>query len=238
MRTESLRDVDALVLCGGLGTRLRPLITDRPKALAEISGRPFIDILLDRIFAQGISRAVLCVGFEKEQIKDHITLARAQRPAWGEVVFSEEDAPLGTGGAIKNAEALVGGEHFFVLNGDTLAEVVLADLYGFHREKKSTVTIAAAPVPDRADVGSLDIRDDGRISGFRERAADRAGYVNAGAYMMHRSVFDIMPPEGEFSLEQDIFPKVVVTHPCFAFVTDASVLDIGTPERYRRANER
>jgi NDP-sugar pyrophosphorylase family protein len=229
--------LDALILCGGLGTRLQSVVPGKQKVVAEVGNRPFLGILLDTIFSQGIKRAVLCVGHHKEQVMEYAEKERAVNPAWGEIVFSEEDAPLGTGGAIKNAESKVTGKDFFVMNGDTLADVSLQEMYEFHVRHKSVLTIAAAPVPDRADVGSIDREADGSIMGFRERAETRAGLINAGTYIMTRDIFGAMP-KVPFSLETNFFPKIVATNSCYAFVAGADVLDIGTPERYTTANKR
>jgi len=236
MNQRRLKHVDALVLCGGLGARLRSTVPNLPKPLARVNGRAFLDIFLDRLFQGGIGRAILCVGYRKEQIIKHIKEEAPRHPSWGEIIFSEEDMPLGTGGAVKNAEAKIRGDQFFVLNGDTLAEVPLLELRDFHHEKGSMVTIAAAPVPDRSDVGSIDIHASGRITGFRERATERAGFVSAGIYLMEKTALHSMP-DGAFSLEQDFFPKITAEYPCFAFITAGDVLDIGTPERYNRANQ-
>lgn len=227
---------DAVILAGGLGTRLRSVVPDRPKVLAEVAGRPFLGVLLDHLFSQGVGRAVLCVSYRKEQIVEYVRREKAAHDRWGAVVFSEENEPLGTGGAVKNAEEMVRSEHFFVLNGDTLSGVPLPKLYDAHRSKNGMLTIAVAPVPGRADVGSIDLGPDGRIKGFRERAAERAGFVNAGTYVMQKDVFRHMP-SGVFSLETDFFPDIVARQPCYAFVADVDVLDIGTPERYTRAKE-
>lgn len=232
----SLENIDAVVLCGGLSTRLQSIIPGRQKVVAEIGGRPFLGILLDKIFSQGLKRAVLCVGHFKEQVIDYVHHEQVNHPEWGEIVFSEEDKPLGTGGAIKNAESKITSRHFFAMNGDTLTDLPLSKLADFHRANGSFVTIAAAPDPDRADVGSIELGPENRIAGFRERAAKRAGLVNAGTYLMQRKALDYMP-RGTFSIEKDFFPKIVAAHTCYAFMVSGDVLDIGTPERYSRANE-
>lgn len=216
---------------------MKSVVPDRQKVVAHVGNRPFLGILLDRIFNERVARAVLCVGHHKEQVIGYIEKERAGNPQWGEIVFSEEDVPLGTGGAVKNAEREVQSEDFFVMNGDTLSDTNLGDMYHFHKQNHSVVTIAAAPVPDRADVGSIDMEENGRIIGFRERAEQRAGFVNAGTYVMQRKAFNEMP-SAPFSLETDFFPKIVKAEPCFAFIAGADVLDIGTPERYTTANKR
>jgi D-glycero-alpha-D-manno-heptose 1-phosphate guanylyltransferase len=233
---DQLKHIDAVVLCGGLGTRLQGVLPGRQKVVAEVGNQPFLGILLDRIFKEGIGRAVLCVGHLKEQVTHYIRHEESKHPEWGEIVFSEEDTPLGTGGAVKNAEAKIAGDQFFVLNGDTLAEVPLRELHDFHRAKDSMVTIAAVPSTDRSDVGSIDAGSDARILGFRERAEQRAGLVNAGTYLMRREALGHMP-SGIFSIEKDFFPKIAASHACYAFVMAGDVLDIGTPERYNRAKQ-
>ncbi len=228
--------MDAVILCGGRGTRLESILPGRQKVTALVGTQHFIVIVLDRLFSEGVGRVVLCVGHLKDQVVEIVSREKSSRPGWGEIIFSEEEEPLGTGGAVKHAESKILGDHFFVMNGDTLAHVPLAELHDFHLSRGSVLTIAAAPIPDRADVGSIDLGNEHRIHGFRERAEKRAGFVNAGTYLMTRQALAEMPL-GSFSIEKDFFPQLITTHPCYAFVVPIEVLDIGTPERYQKAQD-
>ncbi len=225
----ALSDIDAIILCGGLGARLQPVVADKPKALAKVRERAFLDILLDALRIQGLRRFILCVGYLREQIIKHYS---ARRDA--EYVFSEEDHPLGTGGAIHHALPLVHSDSFLVLNGDSFCHIDLARMLAIHCEKRACATVAAASSGARKDGGTLQIDPDGRLLSFEEKAGagDR---MNAGIYLFNRSVLLEWPTEYPYSVERNIFPNLVKAHPCYAFPVTGEVLDIGTPERYEKA---
>jgi len=229
--------IPVAVLCGGLGTRLRSVVADRPKVLAEVGGEPFLGVLLDRLFAQGVSRVVLCVGYRRQQIADYIAHARPRRPAWGVIDFSEEDEPLGTGGAIRHAQPVIGSDEFFVVNGDTITDVDLRELHRFHSHRGAALSIAVTRRGDTAAAGTIHIEQSGRVVTFAEKTGQPGGWLNAGTYIMHRRIVSHMP-EGAFSLEEDFFPRVVGLDTCYGFPANTEILDIGTPERYDAAKRR
>lgn len=226
---QQLAAIDALILCGGLGTRLQTVVGDRPKALALVQGRPFIDILLDELIAQGLRRFILCVGHMKDQIVGHLA---ARRDAV--FMYSEEAVPLGTGGAIHHALPLVSSDPFMVLNGDSLCRVNLAAMLDFHLQSKSALTLAAAPVGGRRDAGTLKIDPDGRLLAFEEKSGS-GDSINAGIYLIKRSSTTNWPSVYPFSLERDVMPKLIAQQSCFAFQALGNVYDIGTPDRYQKA---
>lgn len=228
---RGLAAVDAVILCGGLGTRLQAVVGDRPKTLALVQGRPFIDILLDELIGQGLRRFILCIGHMKEQIVGH--LARRHDAAF---LYSEEDAPLGTGGAIHNALPLVASDPFLVLNGDSFCRVDLAGMLLFHRQSGSALTLAAAPAGQRRDAGTLQIGADGQLCAFQEKTGD-SDSINAGIYLVNRSVTADWPAAYPFSLERDVLPRLIEQQPCFAFKALGEVYDIGTPDRYWKAQD-
>jgi NDP-sugar pyrophosphorylase family protein len=216
----------ALVLCGGLGTRLQAAFDSGPKALAPVAGRPFLDYQLAWLRRQGVHRAVLCVGYRHEQI-EALYPAGAGDPV---IAYSEESEPLGTAGAVKNAERFVDGERFFVVNGDSLANASLADLFAFHRERGAVATIATVAVDDAARYGSVAADDEGRVTGFAEKgAANGPGRVNAGIYVMERAVLDAIPAGRKVSLERETFPSLA-GRGLYAFAAHGSFIDIGVPE--------
>ena len=229
MTSASLAAVDAVILCGGLGTRLQSVVGDRPKAMALVLGRPFLDLLLDELVAQGLQRFILCVGHMREQIAAHLTTRTD-----AEFLCSEETEPLGTGGAVHNALGLVSSDPFMVLNGDSFCRIDLKDMLRFHQRSKAGLTLAAAPAGERRDAGTLEIAGDGRLLAFEEKAG--AGErINAGIYLMDRRITALWPETYPYSLERDILPGLVRAYPCFAFNTLGPVHDIGTPDRYRSA---
>lgn len=225
--------LDALILCGGLGTRLREVVTDRPKGLAEVRGRPFLDLLIDRLARQGLRRFVLCTGYRGEQIA-----ARYARRTDAEFVVSLEEHPLGTAGAVRLALQHLRSDPFLVLNGDSFCEVDYEAFQGFHEGRGATLSIVVVPPGERDDVGTVALARDGAITSFREKAgrSERAA-INGGIYLMCRSLVELLPAQTPLSLERDVFPQAVQRGGCYGFVAAGPVVDIGTPERYRAAQD-
>lgn len=224
-----------MVLAGGSGTRLAPVLGDRPKALAPIRGKPFLDLLLDFLIRQSVSRVVFCVG--------HLSAALIERYAqWPglETAFSIETEPLGTGGALRHAMPQVRAEHFYVLNGDSFCNIDLAELENIHLLHTALVTIAVTSCVDRDDVGLVELDAEGRVTSFMEKTPRESHphkpYVNSGIYVFERRIFtDIQP--GRWSLEHDLIPRWIRGGRCWAYTTAAQVVDIGTPDRYARAQD-
>lgn len=227
-KDSTFENIDVLVLCGGKGTRLRPVVSDKPKVLADVGGKPFIEILLDILASNGFHRVILGVGYLKEEVKNHFQ-ANPRKDL--KIEFSEEDTPLGTGGAVKKAKPLIKSDHFLVLNGDSLASVDFNKFYRSHLDKKAMLSLALANVADdSSSYGRVMLASDNRIASFNEKQ----NLVSAGVYLMRKDVFDFMPAGNSFSLEYDFFPKIAESS--YGFVSDEGFFDIGTPERYRQAN--
>lgn len=225
--------IDAAILCGGLGTRLRNAVPDHPKGLATIQGRPFLDLLVDDLRQQEIQRFIFCVGHMKEQIIGHFSGRRD-----GEFLFSIEDTPLGTGGAIRNALPLIRSDPFLVLNGDSFCRVDYAGLLNFHHDKTAGLTLVAAPPRERTDGGTLQLDRDGRVAAFEEKAATALGgarFINAGIYAVPMETARAWRFDNPFSLEREVIPQLVAEGRCFGFAVASEVIDIGTPDRYRKA---
>jgi D-glycero-alpha-D-manno-heptose 1-phosphate guanylyltransferase len=222
--------VDCIVLAGGLGTRLRATVPDRPKPLALINGVPFLDILLKRL--QGMHKAVLAVGYRAQQIVEHYQ----QHPPLVPVEFSLEDSPLGTGGAVKRALAQTHSEHVLVLNGDSLLEVDLALLLHAHHERQADLTIACIAARDACRFGRLVLEPKSqRVLQFQEKSPDAApGLINGGVYVMRRDLLSPLPLGDQFSLERDAFP-MLVSKRIFGHVCDGLFIDIGTASSFKEA---
>lgn len=226
----SLREIDVVILCGGLGTRLRPVISNRPKVLAKIGERTFLDILINDLTLFGFRNIILCVGYLKDQIKNHFNCNKDYN-----ILFSEEEEPLGTGGALKKAKSLIKTSPFMVMNGDSICKINFHDFYDFHTSKKASLSMALARAKTAQDFGSVILDDLNRITSFKEKVASKDEcLINAGIYLMQKNVFSLMPDEDNFSLEYDFFPKLIEDK-CFGFIIDSELLDIGTPDRYEKA---
>ncbi len=228
--STDLRKTDVVILCGGLGTRLRPVVFDRPKVLARIGGNTFLDILIGELTEQGFKNIILCTGYLKNKIKDHFNHERDYN-----IAFSEEEEPLGTGGALKKAGSLIKSDPFMVLNGDSICRINFRDFYDFHVIRKATLSMALVRTKAAQDFGSVVLDGSQKITSFKEKAASRdESLINAGIYLMQKDIFSLMPEEKRFSLEYDFFPNLIEDK-CYGFITDSELIDIGTPERYEKA---
>lgn len=218
-----------LILCGGLGTRLQSVIPDRPKILAPIGDRTFLDVLLEWVRRQGFFHIIFCVGYRAVDIRNHLT--KATFP----IIFSEENEPLGTGGAIKKALPLAEGDDCIIMNGDTLCDIDLKDFVRFHRSHNAPMSMVLSP-SSRTDGGGVALESGGRIVSFEEKAGKtETRYLSAGVYIFGKQIASTMPSQGMFSLELDFFPSLIKRFPCFGYVTAQEAIDIGTPERYYKA---
>lgn len=228
--TADLKEIDVVILCGGLGTRLRPVVSDCPKVLAKIGEKTFLNILIDNATNQGFKNVILCVGYLKGQIKNHFDCDKDYN-----IMFSEEEEPLGTGGALKKAKPLIKSNPFVVMNGDSICNMNFMEFFKFHTSKKGILSMVLARSKAVQDFGSVMLDNSQRITSFKEKAActDEC-LVNAGVYLMQKEVFSYMPDESCFSLEYDLFPRLIKSK-CYGFITESELIDIGTPERYEKA---
>ncbi len=221
--------MDCIILAGGLGTRLRPVVPHLPKALAPIQGVPFLKLIVQQLLLSGVvSKIILAVGYLAEQVEQ----AFQNVP----VEFSREEAPLGTGGATLKAMGKTVGDPVLVINGDTYLHISLSEMLVFHQAKGAAVTLACREVENAERFGTLDLSAEGQILGFREKAR-RKGAVNCGFYLFNRSLFEKFPFEGSFSLERDLFPYLVQHDKMFGFLCDGAFIDIGTPESFAESQE-
>jgi len=222
--------VQAIVLAGGLGTRLRGVVPDLPKPLAPVSGRPFLAIVLEQLRSQGFSLAVLSVGFRHELIRQ----AFGERFGGLAIDYAVEDRPLGTGGAIRLAARACSEPDVFVLNGDSYADLDFADMQARHCEAHVPLTVCAVEVPDAARYGRILVRDD-RITGFSEKGAAGPGLINAGIYLMSRNLLAVPELPEVFSFERDVLEARLADLRPLAYQTRGRFIDIGVPEDYARA---
>jgi len=228
---ETFGNIDVVLLCGGHGNRLREAVSDRPKPMAQINRQPFLDILIDYFSGFGFRRFILCTGHKSEMISEYY----AKKNDSNEYIISDEKTPLGTAGALKNAERFIRSNHFIVVNGDSFCKADLCKFYNFHLERNSLMSMAVVESKDTNDSGLVTLNETQRIVGFDEKKhTSRKGYINAGIYLFQKAVFSMIPPAVKSSLEYDVFPKLT-KQSSFAFVVCEKLLDIGTPQRYERA---
>lgn len=226
--------LDAIILCGGQGTRLASVVADVPKPLAPVSDRPFLDYLLALLARSGAVRsATLAVHHLAERIRAHYAMHRAPLP----LRIVQEEKPLGTGGAIMNCLGSVEGPTFFSLNGDSICGGDLKTLIGKHRSSGPGLTLALIEVPDTSRYGRTVLDASGRIVEFTEKAASAGpGLINAGIYVIDRDVLE--PWSGEtLSMERDILPRAVRQGFVRGVELSGPFIDIGLPETYAAAAE-
>lgn len=229
--------MQAFILAGGLGTRLRSIIDDQPKPMADIENKPFLAHQIEQLKAQGITQVILCVGY----LHDHVLSYFGDGEAWGvHIDYSIETSPLGTGGALKHAQAFVDGS-FLVLNGDSYFDIDLQQLIRFHearkKEDKGCVgTLALTTVPDAGRYGSVLLNGKGRIVNFTEKSAANgaaAGLINAGVYVLEPEILETIPRAQKVSIERTVFPSFLGNGSrLYGYEGDEFFVDIGTPEGY------
>ncbi len=221
--------MEAVVLSGGLGTRLRDLAPNVPKPMAPICGRPFLEILLAVLAQKQCSRVVLSLGYKAEIVVDHF----GDRFAGMELVYEIERTPLGTGGALRRALAQCQSDPVFVLNGDTYLDLEVEEIEAQWRQNLLPI-IVAREVSDTARYGRLDTAGN-RVVRFVEKGVADRGLINAGAYVFPRGIASEFPGDEVFSLEHDFLAKAVNRSPFEFFVSRGQFIDIGIPEDYARA---
>lgn len=223
--------MEAIVLAGGFGTRLAGIVKDVPKPMAPVAGRPFLEYVLDALLAQGVDRIVLAVCHKKECIMKHF--GTSYRGA--AIVYSKETMPLLTGGAIRKALEQCCEDRVFILNGDTFFDVDLRILREFSEARDMTLAIAVKEMTDSSRYGTLDLAEDGVISGFAEKRPCAKGLINGGVYDISRTALREYPET--FSFEETYLPEAIQARRAGGVRFDGFFIDIGIPEDYVRAQE-
>lgn len=218
-------DFQAAILAGGLGTRMRPLTDTTPKPMLAVRGKPFLQHQLELLRSFGITRIVLLVAYLGEQIEAHF---RDGGALGLHLSYSQERTPLGTGGALKNAEALL-DEEFLVLNGDTYLAVDYAALAREFHAGKTLATIVAYENTDARVPNNLALAADGRVAEYRKRDPRGLTHVDAGVIALRREVLAEIPAGRKCSLEEEIFPKLIERGQMKAWATKEPFYDMGTP---------
>lgn len=226
----------AIVLVGGEGTRLRPLTCQVPKAMVPVLNRPFLEYVIQHLKKHSVDTIILTLCYLAENIR----ACFGDGSKYGvKMVYIEEKSPLGTAGAVKNAETLL-DDSFFVLNGDVLTDLNFTDMLRMHRKKHSVVSIALTPVDDPTVYGVVETERGGRIRRFVEKPKANevtTNMINAGTYILEPGVLHNIPADTPFSFERQLFPLLLNKgEPLFAYPTSAFWIDIGTPDKYMKLN--
>jgi D-glycero-alpha-D-manno-heptose 1-phosphate guanylyltransferase len=222
--------MQAVLLCGGKGTRLGALYPDRPKALVPICGRPFIEWQVDWLLRNGVNRIHLAAGHKAELLMQwsHVYGGPAS------ITVSTEPSPLGTGGGLKFVASSITDELLLVLNGDSLMpNLDLREFQACHNHAQGLVTIAVTRIRNAGRFGTVEFSPVGAILAFLEKADRLEGWINGGFYIVPRAALADIPAGRPYSLETEWFPTLVQRGAIFAFPTDPPLLDMGTPEGIR-----
>ncbi len=218
--------MEAIVLAGGFGTRLKQVVPDLPKPMAPVAGRPFLEILLSTLARKGFTRVVLSLGFMAEKIIEHF----GESYLGMDLVHEVESQPLGTGGAIRAAMARCATDHVFIFNGDTYLDIEVDELERLWQSGHHPV-IVVREVPDTARFGRVEMYD-GRINAFLEKGVSGSGLINAGCYVLPKEALDDFSLGQPFSIETEFFIKYLQRIRFDGFITHGRFIDIGVPEDY------
>jgi D-glycero-alpha-D-manno-heptose 1-phosphate guanylyltransferase len=221
---------EAIILAGGLGTRLRSAVPDLPKCMAPVAGRPFIGYIIDYFRQAGIEKFIFALGYKSEHFEEFL---QKTLPS-GSYDVSAEKEPLGTGGAIRLACGLAKEDTVLVLNGDTFFRVGLDDLSAFHTDRGADCSLCLRPMQDFDRFGVVELGEDQRVRDFREKQYYSSGLINGGVYALNRKRFLEEDLPSIFSFEKDYLEIFYTRRRLFGLIQDTYFIDIGIPEDYER----
>jgi len=225
--------IPALILCGGTGSRLQPVVSDVPKALATVAGKPVIHRIFDHLIANGIEECVLCTGYMGAMIQKTI----GNRYEGLRIMYSHETSPLGTGGAVKKAVEDLSLAACLVINGDTLFDYDVREFIEWSVRSEAVATILLTALDDAQDYGLVVTDDAHRVLSFQEKPTQpTAGLVNTGVYYFQAVALDDFLSGSTLSMETDILPSLVNGR-LYASIVSGAFQDIGTPGRFEAANK-
>jgi D-glycero-alpha-D-manno-heptose 1-phosphate guanylyltransferase len=228
---KALSGITAFILCGGLGTRLRSVVSDCPKSMALIGSRPFLEIQILQLRSQGIRRIVLGTGYLSEQIENYFQ----DGAAWDlEITYCREPGPLGTGGAIRLAVEQL-SDPALILNGDSFCECDFRGLAQFFEDRHADFVMVTRQIENADRYGRVKTGEENRLAGFQEKNENgQPGLINCGIYLCRRDIIEAIPAGRPVSFEKEVVPAALARG-CYVFETSGIFIDIGIPDDYRRA---
>lgn len=222
--------MDAIILAGGFGTRLRSVVSDVPKPMAQIVDKPFLSYLLKYLQNFDVKNVILCTGYKHEVIEEYYSTNFELL----DIEYSMEDEPLGTGGAIKKALSMIKSDNAIILNGDTLFNINLSECINLHVKENADITIALKYLSDFDRYGSVKVYEN-HIIGFEEKKYKEYGYINGGIYIVNKHLFDPYSLPMTFSFEKEILESKVNELRMVGYKSSSYFIDIGIPEDYEKA---
>lgn len=223
---------EAIILAGGLGTRLRSVVSDLPKCMAPVAGKPFLHYVIRQLQQQGIEKFIFSTGYLSKAIEDFLS---AQYPTL-DYRLSFEEEPLGTGGAVLLACKKATAENLLVLNGDTLFAADIHSLLAFHAQKNASCTLALKPMKDFDRYGAVTLDEKNCITSFEEKKHYEKGLINGGVYALNRNRLLSRHFPDKFSFEKDYLEAFVEDREFYGLEQDAYFIDIGIPQDFERAS--
>jgi len=222
---------EVIILAGGLGTRLRNVVQNVPKPMANINGKPFLEYLLNYLAFYNIEHVILAVGHKSNVIKKHFK----NRFKDILITYSEEKELLGTGGAIKQSLEFTDSEDVLILNGDTFFDVDLKNFYQLHKDKNSNLTLALKEMKNFDRYGVIEIDNTYKITAFLEKKYRNKGLINGGIYLLNKEFFQSLNLPKKFSFEKDFMEKYYKDFQFYGMPFFSYFIDIGIPEDYEKA---
>lgn len=223
---------ESILLAGGFGTRLQKVVSDVPKPMASVAGRPFIEFILDYLIDSGIQKFVFSVGYKSEFFISYF----GEKYKKCTVEYSVEESPLGTGGGIRKAIKKISTKEVLVLNADSIFKIDIAQFYKQHKKTNADLSIALKKLDDVSRYGSVEIDEDMRVTAFTEKnAVTGSGHINGGVYIFKKDFFELIDLGEKFSLEKDCLEKECMNLKIGGFPSNAYFRDIGIPEDYEKA---
>ncbi|MGA3014282.1 MAG: nucleotidyltransferase family protein [Bacteroidales bacterium] len=226
--------MEAIILAGGFGTRLQKVVNDKPKSMALVNDRPFLEYLLNFLTGQDIQKVILSVGYKHEKIENHFK----DRYKHLSISYAFEEEPLGTGGGIVNALQQVEGEMVFAMNGDSMFRIDLQAMLNHHLKSEADLTMALRFLDDTSRFGTVKIDSTRKVTGFVEKQQDSGeGYINGGIYLINKRFLTSTTFGKKFSIEKDCFEKCYKNSGLYGYPAKGYFLDIGVPEDYMTAQD-
>ncbi len=223
---------EAVLLAGGMGTRLQRVLPDLPKPMAPINGKPFIEYIMDYLITFNIRKFILSVGYKHEAFSSHFSNNYKGVP----VIFSVEETPLGTGGGIHKAIALAEGYNILVLNADTMFKLDIFSMYSLHQSVSADITMGLRKMEEISRYGSVETDSNSRVTGFYEKDSKKGyGTINGGVYIFKKDIFEKRKMPEKFSLEKDFLEPFYPSTKIYGYSSDAYFIDIGIPKDYEKA---
>lgn len=224
---------EAIILAGGLGTRLRTVVSDLPKCMAPVAGKPFLYFVIEHLLKQGIDKFIFSLGYKSEVIIDYVN---EQHPLLY-AQYAIEEEPLGTGGAIRFACNMTTEKNVLILNGDTFFDIDVKKLAATHHHANADCTLALKPMQDFERYGVVELNNDNTIASFKEKQHYQVGLINGGAYALHVNAFIQEELPQKFSFEKDYLEQYFDKRKMCGDIQDAYFIDIGIPEDFERAQK-